>query len=110
MNEREILDQLVAEEKITEKDITEIEDRILTEEKTIIIDSLHARSCKLNHDIGECRWYEEEQLRQTWARPYHSAWVDLFNSFLTSTKLIKFIPEAVTEESSSGPDDSPLPG
>lgn len=107
--QREILDQLIIGGKITEEDITEASSRILTSDTKELVDMLHTQFCNLNHDIGECRWYDEVSLNEhhslqhgrEWQEPYHLAWANLFREFLLSTKLIKFIPEAVAEEPSS---------
>lgn len=115
MNEREILDQLITEKKITEEDIAGASDRALTPGTKEIIDMLHSRFCNLNHASSECGWYDEYSLAaegrpEEWKGPSHLAWVRLFNDFLASTKLIKLVPESITEESTGSSDGSPLPG
>lgn len=106
MNEREILDQLILEKRITEEDIAGASSRVLTLDMKDLIDMLHTRLCTLNHDTGECEWYVETSggithREDEWKRPYHLAWVKLFHSFLASAELIKLLPEGVGEESSS---------
>ena len=99
---REILVHLVAIGKITQQDIIKAKQlRIVTS----ALDRVHLATCKLNHDNGECKWYEEGQFEDKWKRPFHKEWLRLFNNFLTSTKLVKFIPEGVTEEASGTSND-----
>ena len=113
MNEREILDQLIIEKKIIEEDIAGASSRILTFDTKKLVDTLHTQFCNLNHDTGECGWYEETMQGDdlgdwVWKKPYHLAWTKLFRDFLSSTKLIKFIEKGVTEESSGSSNGSSL--
>ena len=117
MKSEDIIDQLIENGKITREDIVAIqEDRIKKE----LLNNIHLVVCKLNHNNGECRWYEEKipfpgvdgqvfeggvDAEGTWSKPFHAEWLRLFNDFLASTKLIKFIPESVAEESSGGSND-----
>ena len=93
MKGREILDQLVAEGKITEVDIVNAEGKALTSDRKKVIEFLHTKFCNLNHDSGQCKWYEEEEFRSPWSGKFHQEWARLFNDFLASTKLVKLIPE-----------------
>ena len=94
-----VLHQLFVEGKITISDIERAREKILSHSRKVHVDTIHTLMCSSNHDTGECRYYDEEQLPNTWELTYHKLWLDF------SSKPIKLIPESVREESTSTPDD-----
>ena len=102
MESDDLIEELLRREKITQKDLDDIR---AEESKRAIVDMVHQALCKKHHNNGECGWYEEEAMEHRWLEPYHAQWLELFNNFLASTELIKFIEEGVTEESSGSSDD-----
>ena len=104
MNSNETIQYLIDEGKITKEDLADAEYNVLSEVKKRFIVSLHTAFCKLNHDTGECQWYEEEELlpdkgANMWEGRAHKRWTKLFNDFLRSANLVKFVPKSISEES-----------
>jgi len=80
--EREILEQLITEGKISKEDVVRIEDSIITPEKERVIDLFHNIICEKNHDSEECLWYVECQAKDTWKELHHAKWTRLISDKL----------------------------
>ena len=110
MEWNETIQYLLEKGKITPEDIDEALMKSLTRDKKIDIESLHTAYCNLNHDNGECRWYDEGEDRvNQWKCQSHKHWADLFLAFITSAKLIILDPEAIAEKPTSSSDDPSAP-
>lgn len=79
-----ILAQLKQSGKITDKDIEEIEDNLMDAGKISCINRLHLLFCMKNHDEGECPWYVEEQMHDTWNQQMHKEWKEKITSLRKS--------------------------
>ena len=105
MSEAKSLNQLISEGKVTESDVAQAKARsVVAEFDRELVETIHTVLCGSNHDTGECQWYVEEQLPNTWELTFHSLWVTF------TSQPIKLIPEAVSDYLSSSSDSSYLPG
>lgn len=105
MNQNEAIQYLIDKGKITKEDIEEAQMNTLNDADKGILDNLHTRFCRLNHD-ELCSWYDEDE--DDWTSGDHKRWHDLFIDFLRSANSVKFFPKGITEESTSGSNDSTL--
>ena len=92
MSEAKILNQLISEGKVTENDVAQAKARsVIAEFDRELVETIHTVLCGSNHDTGECQWYTEEQLPNTWELTYHKLWTAF------ASQPIKLIPEAVSD-------------
>ena len=75
-----IIAELKKKGLITEKDIEEIEDNLMDGNKSSCVKRFHLLFCSANHDEGECTWYTEEQMDNTWNQPSHRHWKGMVTS------------------------------
>ena len=109
MNLQEIVDKLIEDGKVTQEELDNIREN-LEIESTIhfVTDDLHLRFCKLNHDNGECDWWNEEENTETlnhWILKSHSKWKKLFLTFLSSANTRELTIKFPREETTSAEDD-----
>jgi hypothetical protein len=109
------LDYLIKKGKITIEEVEEARKEMMNEQIiNTTLDNLHTQFCELNHDIGECRWYVEEEVeKEPWDRHCHREWKRLFLTFLFAVnnnhqesllESTKLPIKARSEESTKGPD------
>ena len=102
MNEPKILNQLISEGKVTENDVAQAKARsVIAEFDRELVETIHTVLCGSNHDTGECQWYMEEQLPNTWELTYHRLWTAF------ASQPIKLVPEPISDylASCSNPPD-----
>ena len=99
MNEPKILNQLIAEGKVTEDDVAQAKAiSVVVEFDRELVETIHTVLCGSNHDTGECQWYMEEQLPNTWELTYHRLWTAF------ASQPIKLIPKSISNDLPSSPD------
>ena len=96
MNEPKILNQLIAEGKVTEDEVAQAKAKsAIAEFDRDIVETIHTVLCGSDHDTGECQWYVEEQFPNTWELTYHRLWT----TFVSNP--IKLIPESTSKDLTS---------
>jgi len=48
------------------------------------ISLLHTLACNSPHGEGECEFYDEDQLEDSWSLPSHQLWTDIYEAAMTA--------------------------
>ena len=86
-NPEAVLSRLRDMGKITHEDIREADSTIINKEETAIVGLLHIMMCELDHDEGECQWYVEANMTDTWERVDHKTWLEAVMQLMLKLKI-----------------------
>jgi len=89
---KELIQRLIDKGFITTDDIMEAERGMVTDDSKQMLETLHLKYCELDHDTGECNWYDEDQQVEAWEMRSHQHWLREFQLFLLQANPPKLVP------------------
>ena len=79
--EETTLEVLVRMGKITTEDIKRADMMLLNADRKVSVVALHTMLCGRDHD-SDCRFYEEQNMENSFSQPEHLAWVGFASEIL----------------------------
>lgn len=78
---------LIEENLITETQFLQIAASRPSNELKRTVDYIHSALCILDHDGGDCNYYQEEQRAECWSLPGHQRWLEKANELMIELHL-----------------------